>query len=78
MGIKQLETVLLITSSPIDLPTKNFNFHKGTNQGEVMLDIVKPPNEALMRLSYGEKKAIYGARRVRVGTQTTEGDNMFT
>ena len=43
-----------------------------------MLDIVKPPNEALMRLSYGEKKAIYGARRVRVGTQITEGDNMFT
>lgn len=73
--VDQSEGLTLMTSSQFSVPEKKREHYQGSNRGSVLAWVKLPKWESCWKLSFGEKKTLYGKARVPVGGTSVDVDD---
>ena len=71
LAIKQLETCHILSKGRISLPERSRQYFPGTNCGDTLTNVDVPPPEDVWRLTWKNKKQLYGKKHlIAVGGKT--------
>jgi hypothetical protein len=73
LGIKQSETVHILTHNRLALPERPRKHYPGSNCGDCLAGVKVPPPTSVWHLTWKEKKALYGKRMLIAVGGRTEG-----
>ena len=72
--VDQSEGLTLMTSSQFSVPEKKREHYQGSNRGSVLAWVKLPKWESCWKLTFGDKKTLYGKARVPVGGTSVDVD----
>lgn len=73
--IEQSEGLTLWTNGQFQVPDKKREFYQGSNRGNLLAWVKLPKWETCWKLSFGDKKNLYGKARVSVGGPSVDADD---
>ena len=73
--IEQSEGLTLWTNGQFQVPDKKREFYQGSNRGNLLAWVKLPKWETCWKLTFADKKSLYGKARVPVGGQSVDVDD---